>query len=269
MSSGIRITLINNKALSDKKAAGLQKGFSMDDLKSVAADKLELKPTVFYLKDGRVVTDVLMVKDGDTLWVSAGEPFHADKEGTEGKYRTFKIGVMGPGAVGKSAVTLRFIQNAFVGDYDPTIEDSYRKVVTIDEHACLLEVLDTAGQEDFVALRSTWFTQSEGFIFVYSVASRSSFENLANFYEEYLKIREDEPPLVVVANKVDLPDRKVTQEEGQATAAKWKAAYFETSAKTGDKVEEVFYACARRLLNQKSPEPAPSVSGWRKWCKIL
>jgi len=267
--SGLRVTLVNNKSLSDKKAAGLQKGFTMDDLKAVASEKLEMKPTVFYLKDGRVVTDVLMVKDGETLFVSSGEPFHADEEGSEGRYRTFKIGVMGPGAVGKSAVSLRFIQNAFVGDYDPTIEDSYRKVVTVDEHACLLEVLDTAGQEDFVALRSTWFTSSEGFIFVYSVTSRGSFENLANFYEEYLKIREDEPPLVLVANKVDLPDNKVTTEEGQAIATKWKASYFETSAKTGDRVEEVFFACARKLLTRKEPETTATPGGWRKFCKIL
>jgi len=266
--ASIRVTLVNNKSIDEKKAAALSKGFSMDDLKGIAAEKLDLKPTVFYLKDGRVVTEVTMIKDNETLFVSSGEPFHADKEGQEGKYRTFKIGVMGPGAVGKSAVTLRFIQNAFVTDYDPTIEDSYRKVVTVDEHACLLEVLDTAGQEDFIALRSTWFTQSEGFIFVYSVVSRGTFENLNNFYEEYCKIREDEPPLVLVANKVDLPDRKVTTEEGKAMADKWKASYYETSAKTGDNVEDVFFAVARKLLNQKTAEKAPDKPRF-KWCKIL
>jgi GTPase KRas protein len=264
----IRITLIDNKDLKDKKACVLSKGFTLDDLKKIAAEKLECKATIFYSKDGKVIVSPSEIKDGDTLFASSGEPFHQDKDGSDGKYKQFKLCVMGPGAVGKSAITLRFIQNAFVTDYDPTIEDSYRKVITVDEHACLLEVLDTAGQEDFVALRSTWFTQSEGFIFVFSVGSRGSFENLSNFYEEFCKIREDNPPLIIVANKIDLPDRKVTSEEAKAVADKWNAQYFETSAKTGENVEQVFAAAARKLLAPKGGTVKPEPRRW-KWCPIL
>ena len=65
----------------------------------------------------------------------------------------YKIVVVGGGGVGKSALTIQLIQNQFVTEYDPTIEDSYRKQVTIDEETCLLDILDTAGQEEYSAMR--------------------------------------------------------------------------------------------------------------------
>ena len=65
----------------------------------------------------------------------------------------YKVVVVGGGGVGKSALTCQLVQNHFIADYDPTIEDSYRKQVTIDEETCLLEILDTAGQEEYSAMR--------------------------------------------------------------------------------------------------------------------
>ena len=65
----------------------------------------------------------------------------------------YKLVVVGGGGVGKSALTIQLIQNHFVDEYDPTIEDSYRKQVTIDEETCLLDILDTAGQEEYSAMR--------------------------------------------------------------------------------------------------------------------
>mmetsp|Transcript_1486 Transcript_1486/g.1896 ORF Transcript_1486/g.1896 Transcript_1486/m.1896 type:complete len:86 (-) Transcript_1486:463-720(-) len=59
----------------------------------------------------------------------------------------FKVVVIGSGGVGKSALTIQYIQNHFVDEYDPTIEDSYRKQVTIDNETSVLDILDTAGQE--------------------------------------------------------------------------------------------------------------------------
>lgn len=61
----------------------------------------------------------------------------------------YKLVIVGGGGVGKSALTIQLIQNHFIDEYDPTIEDSYRKQVTIDEETCLLDILDTAGQEEY------------------------------------------------------------------------------------------------------------------------
>ena len=65
----------------------------------------------------------------------------------------YKLVIVGGGGVGKSALTIQLIQNHFIDEYDPTIEDSYRKQVTIDEETCLLDILDTAGQEEYSAMR--------------------------------------------------------------------------------------------------------------------
>lgn len=60
---------------------------------------------------------------------------------------TFHLSVLGSGGVGKSALTLRFVRDYFVKDWDPTIEDAYRKAITVDDNLCMLEILDTAGQD--------------------------------------------------------------------------------------------------------------------------
>ena len=71
----------------------------------------------------------------------------------------YKLVIVGGGGVGKSALTIQLIQNHFIDEYDPTIEDSYRKQVTIDDETCLLDILDTAGQEEYSAMRDqqTWY----------------------------------------------------------------------------------------------------------------
>ncbi|CEI96969.1 Putative Ras-like protein 2 [Rhizopus microsporus] len=63
--------------------------------------------------------------------------------------REYKLVMVGGGGVGKSALTIQFIQSHFVDEYDPTIEDSYRKQCIIDSETALLDVLDTAGQEEY------------------------------------------------------------------------------------------------------------------------
>ena len=87
----------------------------------------------------------------------------------------YKLVVVGGGGVGKSALTIRLIQpDHFVDEYDPTIEDSYRKQVTIDEETCLLDILDTAGQEEYSVMRDGWFRNGDCFLLVFSATSRRS-----------------------------------------------------------------------------------------------
>jgi len=77
--------------------------------------------------------------------------------------RQYKLVVVGGGGVGKSALTIQFIQGHFVDDYDPTIEDSYRKQCVIDDEVALLDILDTAGQEEYHAMREQYMRTGEGF----------------------------------------------------------------------------------------------------------
>uniref|UniRef100_A0A914VW02 Uncharacterized protein n=1 Tax=Plectus sambesii TaxID=2011161 RepID=A0A914VW02_9BILA len=87
----------------------------------------------------------------------------------------FRLVVVGGGGVGKSALTIQFIQQYFVTDYDPTIEDSYTKQCFIDEDICKLEVLDTAGQEEFSTMREQYLRTGEGFLLVYAVTDRNRY----------------------------------------------------------------------------------------------
>ena len=87
----------------------------------------------------------------------------------------YKIVVVGGGGVGKSALTFQLIQNKFVSEYDPTVEDSYRKQVQIDNEVCILNILDTAGQDEYLGLSEEYLLAGQGFLCIYSITSRASF----------------------------------------------------------------------------------------------
>jgi GTPase KRas protein len=148
------------------------------------------------------------------------------------------------------AVTDRaFAQNHFIDEYDPTIEDSYRKQVTIDEETCLLDILDTAGQEEYSAMRDQYMRTGQGFLMVFSITSRSSFDEITSFREQILRVKDaDKAPMVLVANKSDLEnERQVTTGEGQDLAKSFNIPFMETSAKTRVNVEESFFELVREI----------------------
>eukprot|EP01084_Bolivina_argentea_P056829 103936_1 len=88
----------------------------------------------------------------------------------------YKIVVLGGGGVGKSALTIRLVTDNFLDEYDPTIEDSYRKQVEIDNRPALLDILDTAGQEEFSSMQDQWMREGKGFLLVYSITSTATFD---------------------------------------------------------------------------------------------
>merc|ERR1711983_648850 len=102
--------------------------------------------------------------------------------------QAYKIVVVGGGGVGKSAITIQFIQSYFVTDYDPTIEDSYTKQCVIDDSVAKLDILDTAGQEEFSAMREQYMRSGEGFLLVFSLADRTSFEEIYKFHSLNVRI---------------------------------------------------------------------------------
>ncbi|KAH3765380.1 Ras GTPase [Pelomyxa schiedti] len=170
-----------------------------------------------------------------------------------------KIVIMGGGGVGKSALTIQYIQNHFIDEYDPTIEDSYRKQVVIDDHTSLLDILDTAGQEEYSAMRDQYMRTGQGFLVVYSITSRSSFEEIVSMREQVLRVKDiDRVPMVLVANKNDLEaERRVATGEGAELARSWGIPFLETSAKTRLNVEAAFAQIVREVRNSLAPTPKP------------
>ncbi|KAL6045470.1 hypothetical protein STEG23_004011 [Scotinomys teguina] len=135
----------------------------------------------------------------------------------------------------------------FVTDYDPTIEDSYTKQCVIDERAARLDILDTAGQEEFGAMREQYMRTGEGFLLVFSVTDRGSFEEIYKFQRQILRVKDrDEFPMILIGNKADLDhQRQVTQEEGQQLARQLKVTYMEASAKIRMNVDQAFHELVR------------------------
>jgi small GTP-binding protein len=169
--------------------------------------------------------------------------------------REYKLVVLGSGGVGKSALTVQFVQGIFVEKYDPTIEDSYRKQVEIDGTQCMLEILDTAGTEQFTAMRDLYMKNGQGFVLVYSIIAQSTFNDLPDLREQILRVKDkDEVPLVLVGNKCDLNDQRViTTDQGQDLAKKFNCTFMEASAKTRTNVETIFHDLIRQI-NKLSPQ---------------
>lgn len=170
---------------------------------------------------------------------------------------TVKLVVVGDGGVGKSAITIQFFQKLFVTDYDPTIEDSYLQHVEVDGQWCMLDVLDTAGQEEFSAMREQYMRKGDGFLLVYSVTDKNSYENIINFHTQILRVKDrDTYPMLLVANKVDLVHlRKVTEEQGRDLAHKLGIPYIETSAKDPPlNIDATFHEVVRIIRNQPQNE---------------
>jgi len=188
----------------------------------------------------------------------------------------YRIVVVGAGAVGKSALTIRFVQGTFLVKYDPTIEDSYRKQVEIDARACILDIMDTAGQEEYCALRDTYMKTGDGFVLGYSVTSRNSFDQAAKLRSNILRIHgeENQIPIMLVGNKCDLDtERTVTTEEGLQMSAKWGTGFVESSAKLGKNVNEIFFELVRLIDKWRDrnprPDPTPSKRTSRKGICVL
>eukprot|EP00456_Euglypha_rotunda_P017117 TRINITY_DN1580_c0_g1_i15.p1 TRINITY_DN1580_c0_g1~~TRINITY_DN1580_c0_g1_i15.p1 ORF type:complete len:179 (-),score=36.95 TRINITY_DN1580_c0_g1_i15:10-546(-) len=144
-----------------------------------------------------------------------------------------KLVVLGGGGVGKSALVSRFVTDNFLEEYDPTIEDNYRKQVMVDDESAMLDILDTAGQEEFSAMRDQWMRDGHGFLLVYNITSRKTFEDITIFYNHLLRTKDVEKvPVVLVGNKADLKTERVIQyNEGADLAKKWNCPFLETSAK--------------------------------------
>ncbi|XP_051531374.1 GTP-binding protein Di-Ras1-like [Myxocyprinus asiaticus] len=159
----------------------------------------------------------------------------------------YRVVVFGAGGVGKSSLVLRFVKGTFRDTYIPTVEDTYRQVISCDKSVCTLEITDTTGSHQFPAMQRLSISKGHAFILVYSITSRQSLEELKPIYQQVLAIKGnvENIPIMLVGNKSDETQREVEIKEGEAQANIWKCAFMETSAKTNTNVKELF----QELLN--------------------
>lgn len=160
------------------------------------------------------------------------------------------IVVLGSGGVGKSSLTLRLVTQKFSEEYDATIEDSYRKTLKVDDSPVHLEIVDTAGQEEFWSLVDSWIRPADGVILVFDMGNRQTFDELNKFHERILVCKDTNSfPMVIVGNKCDLSDeqKQIKKNEGRILAAMWDCAYIESSALKRVNDEACFHEIVRQI----------------------
>jgi len=182
----------------------------------------------------------------------------------------YRFVILGVGGVGKSAISLRFISSQFVSRYDPTIEDRYSKVLEHNGIPTFLEILDTAGQDTFSSMRELYYKNGEGFVLVYSIKVAKSFESVQQFYKDITTIKTETVPIVLVGNKKDLEKtREVPQASGRELAKEWNVDFIETSAKTGENVEDIFHLLVDQMWAIKGAPVTVGQKGKKSKCTIF
>lgn len=179
--------------------------------------------------------------------------------------------MIGSGGVGKSCLTgtnqrhssardttdqttAQFVQGVFIESYDPTIEDTYRKQIDVDGRQVVLEIMDTAGTEQFTSMREFYMRDAHGFLLVFSITSMPSLQELAELREQIVQIKGGDPkvPIVLVGNKSDLEeDRVVSRSKAFQVSQAWgNVPYYETSARRRQNVSEVFVDVCRQIIRK-------------------
>ncbi|KAF0427354.1 ras-2 [Gigaspora rosea] len=165
------------------------------------------------------------------------------------------IAVLGSRAVGKSSLTIQFVENYFVDSYYPTIENTFNKVIRYRGQEIAAEIIDTAGQDEHSILNSTHAVGIHGYILVYSITSRQSFEMIKIIRDKILNYTGRESvPIVLVGNKTDLHlQRQLTPEEGRELASQWHCAWTEASAKHNENITRIFELMISEIEKNLNP----------------
>lgn len=163
----------------------------------------------------------------------------------------FKILTIGESAVGKTCLLLRFTDNTFNTDFISTVGIDFKiQICKIKEKMVKLQVWDTSGQERFKTITKTYYKGGDGILLVYDVTDRSSFMSLKNWMRQIELNAKENVPKIMVGNKCDKTDRKVTYEEGEKVAKDFGVPFMETSAKEDINVNEVFKNLTIRIMDQ-------------------
>ncbi|CAD8144238.1 unnamed protein product [Paramecium pentaurelia] len=161
-----------------------------------------------------------------------------------------KILMLGEGAVGKSSLLSRYVDEKFSENIQATLGVEYRQKILIQgENQVTVQVWDTAGQERFRVITPIFYRNAQGVSLVYSVIDKNSFQQVQTWIDNLKEqIDCEQISIVLVANKCDISQREVTTLEGQQLAQKYQIKYFECSARTGAQVKEMYTELVQQIL---------------------
>lgn len=162
----------------------------------------------------------------------------------------FKFLVIGQANTGKSCLLHHFIESKFKEDSSHTIGVEFgSRIVNVGGKSVKLQIWDTAGQERFRSVTRSYYRGAAGALLVYDTTSRESFNTLSNWLNDARKMASPQIVILLVGNKKDLEEaRQVTFLEASTFAQENDLIFLETSAKTGDSVEEAFLKCSKTIL---------------------
>lgn len=162
-----------------------------------------------------------------------------------------KVAILGFRAVGKSSLTNSFMTGTFSDDYDPTIESTHHKTIRFRKVHFATDIVDTAGMDEFSRLSRNASLGVHGYVLVFSITSRQSFDMINQVNDALLNTLGDAPdvPRVLVGSMMDLSgeQRQVLHADAQALADSWNVPYMECSSKTGENVAEVFHTLLKEI----------------------
>ena len=165
---------------------------------------------------------------------------------------SFKIIMIGPANSGKTSIVRRYVDKKFNDDYKVTVGFDYmNKEITIGKKKINIQLWDTAGTEMFQSLSSSYYRNSCGALVVFDVLDRKSFESLntwINYYREH-RDQKYEELIYLIGNKIDSKDRVISKKEAMDFMEENNLKeYYESSAKKGDNIDNIFNNIAKDLI---------------------
>ncbi|KAH0787589.1 ras-related protein RABB1b [Histomonas meleagridis] len=189
----------------------------------------------------------------------------------------FKFIIVGNSAVGKSCLLLRFDEGRFQPIHDVTVGVTFSiKILQINGREVKVQIWDTAGQEVFRSITRSYYRDSACAIIVYDITDSTTFDKVDSWIEDVRNLSPANCHIVLVGNKSDLNDKRAVQKDKAQEYANSKGInYYETSALTGEGVEELFNECVQDVFNNslgihtldQSVDVAKNKEGKKECCK--
>ena len=181
----------------------------------------------------------------------------------------YKILLLGDSTVGKTCFLLRFMEDSFIDLHMATIGLDYKlKTMILEEQKIVkVQIWDTAGQNKFRAITRNYYKGASGIILIFDVTNIKSFENIKKWINEIKEEISENVSIVLIGNKIDnVKERKITKEQGEKIANEIGTKFFETSAKTGEGINEsVFYLV--KIIYENDPEIKKKGQNLKKYKK--
>ncbi len=168
----------------------------------------------------------------------------------------YKILLLGDSTVGKTCFLLRYVDDSFLDLHMATIGLDYRlKTLILEEQKIVkVQLWDTAGQDKFRAITRNYYKGASGIILIFDVTNIKSYENIKKWINEIKEEISEKVAIVLIGNKIDnVQERKISKEQGDKLASEIGVKFFETSAKTGEGINESVFFLVKKIF-ENDPE---------------